>query len=261
MAGMRVVVVACDANGNVDVADLRAKAAQHADELAAIMVTYPSTHGVFEDRHRARSATSCTSTAARCTSTAPTSTPWSACARPGQFGGDVSHLNLHKTFCIPHGGGGPGVGPVASRRTSRRSCLATDRWASRGPAHRRRLGRALRQRQHPADLLDLHHADGRETACAKATRWRSSTPTTSHAASRRTTRCSIRRRERPGRARVHPRPAPAQGDRHQRRRRGQAPHRLRLPRADDVLPGGRHADDRADRERVEGRARPLRSTP
>ena len=91
----------------------RAKADEHAgDRLAALMVTYPSTHGVFEERHRARSAPSSTTTAARCTSTAPTSTRSSAWPSPGSFGADVSHLNLHKTFCIPHGGGGPGVGPV-----------------------------------------------------------------------------------------------------------------------------------------------------
>nr|WP_232822571.1 aminomethyl-transferring glycine dehydrogenase [Glycomyces dulcitolivorans] len=112
LAGMRVVVVACDEAGNVDLPDLDAKIAAHADRLAALMVTYPSTHGVYE------------------------STIVSVCARvhdaggqvyvdganlnallgwakPGRFGADVSHLNLHKTFCIPHGGGGPGVGPVA----------------------------------------------------------------------------------------------------------------------------------------------------
>jgi glycine dehydrogenase len=89
--------------------------------LAAIMVTYPSTHGVYEDTSP-RCAGSCTRPAGRSTSTAPTSTRCSASAKPGEFGGDVSHLNLHKTFCIPHGGGGPGVGPVGCASTSRRSC-------------------------------------------------------------------------------------------------------------------------------------------
>jgi glycine cleavage system P protein (glycine dehydrogenase) len=112
MAGMKVVVVGCDASGNVDVADLRAKAAEHAANLAALMVTYPSTHGVFEEsiveicdivhRHGGQVYIDGANMNAMV----------GLCA-PGEFGGDVSHLNLHKTFCIPHGGGGPGVGPVA----------------------------------------------------------------------------------------------------------------------------------------------------
>jgi glycine dehydrogenase len=112
MAGMQVVVVACDAGGDVDLADLRAKAAQHSHELAAIMVTYPSTHGVFEPGigeicdivhgHGGQvyiDGANLNALAGLCA--------------PGHFGGDLSHLNLHKTFGIPHGGGGPGVGPLA----------------------------------------------------------------------------------------------------------------------------------------------------
>ena len=80
----------------------------------------------------------------------------SACAQPGKFGADVSHLNLHKTFCIPHGGGGPGVGPIGVKRTWRRSCRATARrWTRK---ERRGLRRALRQREHSADHLDVHRA-------------------------------------------------------------------------------------------------------
>jgi glycine dehydrogenase len=112
MAGMRVVVVACDASGNVDLRDLRAKAEQHAKDLAAIMVTYPSTHGVFE----AGITELCDIVHAHGGQVYVDGANMNAmvglCA-PGAFGGDVSHLNLHKTFCIPHGGGGPGVGPVA----------------------------------------------------------------------------------------------------------------------------------------------------
>ena len=111
MVGMEVVVVACDARGDVDVDDLRAKADKHSKDLAAIMITYPSTHGVFEE-HIRESARSCMAMAARSISTAPTSMPRSGCRRPGDYGADVSHLNLHKTFCIPHGGGGPGMGPI-----------------------------------------------------------------------------------------------------------------------------------------------------
>ena len=112
MAGMQVVVVACDDSGNVDLADLRAKAAQHAKNLAAIMVTYPSTHGVFE----AGITELCDIVHAHGGQVYVDGANMNALvglAAPGAFGGDVSHLNLHKTFCIPHGGGGPGVGPVA----------------------------------------------------------------------------------------------------------------------------------------------------
>ncbi|PZG22819.1 aminomethyl-transferring glycine dehydrogenase [Nonomuraea aridisoli] len=114
MAGMRVVVVACDENGNVDLADLDAKIAKHRDALAAIMVTYPSTHGVYEETvteicekvHEA---------GGQVYVDGANLNALVGLAKPGAFGADVSHLNLHKTFCIPHGGGGPGVGPVAVR--------------------------------------------------------------------------------------------------------------------------------------------------
>ncbi|HET9609935.1 MAG TPA: aminomethyl-transferring glycine dehydrogenase [Acidimicrobiales bacterium] len=114
MAGMRVVVVACDEQGNVDVDDFRARADEHGDRLAALMVTYPSTHGVFE----ARITEICDIVHAHGGQVYVDGANLNALvgvARPGWFGGDVSHLNLHKTFCIPHGGGGPGVGPVAAR--------------------------------------------------------------------------------------------------------------------------------------------------
>ncbi len=112
MAGMQVVVTKCDAMGNVDLADLRARCEQHSANLACVMITYPSTHGVFEvqvkelcelvHRHGGRVYVDGANMNALV-----------GVAAPGEFGGDVSHLNLHKTFCIPHGGGGPGVGPVA----------------------------------------------------------------------------------------------------------------------------------------------------
>ena len=114
MAGMRVVVVACDDAGNVDLADFRAKADEHGDRLAALMVTYPSTHGVFESAI----GEICDVVHAHGGQVYVDGANLNALvgvARPGWFGGDVSHLNLHKTFCIPHGGGGPGVGPVAAR--------------------------------------------------------------------------------------------------------------------------------------------------
>jgi glycine dehydrogenase len=111
MAGLRVVAVRCDEGGNVDVADLEAKAAQHADKLAALMITYPSTHGVYEEtvqqvcaivhRHGGQVYLDGANMNALV-----------GLARPAEIGADVCHLNLHKTFCIPHGGGGPGMGPI-----------------------------------------------------------------------------------------------------------------------------------------------------
>ena len=111
MVGMDVVVVNCDAHGNVDVADLRSKAEKHSANLAALMVTYPSTHGVFEEaiseicaivhQHGGQVYLDGANMNAQV-----------GLSRPGDYGADVSHLNLHKTFCIPHGGGGPGMGPI-----------------------------------------------------------------------------------------------------------------------------------------------------
>ncbi|MET3806974.1 glycine dehydrogenase [Nakamurella sp. UYEF19] len=112
MAGMKVVVVGTDDGGNIDMADLGAKVAQHADNLAAIMVTYPSTHGVFEDTITDLAAL-VHGAGGQVYVDGANLNALVGVARPGEFGGDVSHLNLHKTFCIPHGGGGPGVGPVA----------------------------------------------------------------------------------------------------------------------------------------------------
>jgi glycine dehydrogenase len=114
MAGMRVVVVACDDDGNVDVADLQAKVDEHRADLAALMVTYPSTHGVFEERIT-EICDLVHSHGGQVYVDGANLNALVGVARPGWFGGDVSHLNLHKTFCIPHGGGGPGVGPVAAR--------------------------------------------------------------------------------------------------------------------------------------------------
>lgn len=111
MAGMRVVVVACDEAGNVDLGDLRAKVDQHAERLAAIMLTYPSTHGVYETEVREICA-AVHDAGGQVYVDGANLNALVGLARPGRFGSDVSHLNLHKTFCIPHGGGGPGVGPI-----------------------------------------------------------------------------------------------------------------------------------------------------
>jgi glycine dehydrogenase len=114
MAGMQVVVVACDDAGNVNVEDLRAKVAAAGDRLAALMVTYPSTHGVFEEAIGDVCAL-VHDGGGQVYLDGANLNALVGLARPGRFGADVSHLNLHKTFCIPHGGGGPGVGPVAAR--------------------------------------------------------------------------------------------------------------------------------------------------
>jgi glycine dehydrogenase len=114
MAGMRVVVVGTAETGDVDVEDLRAKIAQHGDRLAALMVTYPSTHGVFEDTITDICA-AVHDAGGQVYVDGANLNALVGLAKPGRFGADVSHLNLHKTFCIPHGGGGPGVGPVAVR--------------------------------------------------------------------------------------------------------------------------------------------------
>ena len=112
MAGMTVVVVKCDTQGNVDMDDLQAKCEQHSANLAAAMITYPSTHGVFEVRVKELCAL-VHAHGGRVYVDGANMNALVGVAAPGEFGGDVSHLNLHKTFCIPHGGGGPGVGPVA----------------------------------------------------------------------------------------------------------------------------------------------------
>ena len=111
MAGMTVVVTGCDAQGNVDMVDMAKKCEQHSANLAAVMITYPSTHGVFEANVKELCAL-VHSHGGRVYVDGANMNALVGTAAPGEFGGDVSHLNLHKTFCIPHGGGGPGVGPV-----------------------------------------------------------------------------------------------------------------------------------------------------
>ena len=133
MAGMRVVVVACDEHGNVDLDDLRVRLAEHGEHVAALMITYPSTHGVYEQAvgeicglvHDA---------GGQVYVDGANLNALVGLAQPGQFGADVSHLNLHKTFCIPHGGGGPGVGPVAVRSHLRRFLPNHPLQAAAGPA-------------------------------------------------------------------------------------------------------------------------------
>jgi glycine dehydrogenase len=119
MAGMRVVVVACDERGNVDLDDLRARLSDHGDRVAALMITYPSTHGVYEQAI-GEICSLLHDAGGQVYVDGANLNALVGLAQPGEFGADVSHLNLHKTFCIPHGGGGPGVGPVAVRSHLRR---------------------------------------------------------------------------------------------------------------------------------------------
>ena len=162
LAGMRVVVVACRANGDVDLDDLRAKVAEHADRLSALMITYPSTHGVYE-HDIAEICAAVHDAGGQVYVDGANLNALVGLARPGRFGGDVSHLNLHKTFCIPHGGGGPGVGPGRGAR-------APGQVPARPSAGRRAARRAhgvvgaVRVRVDPADHLGLHPDDGRSRA-------------------------------------------------------------------------------------------------
>ncbi len=249
LCGMQVVVTKCDANGNVDVEDIRRAAEKYSDRLAALMITYPSTHGVFEEDVVAI----CEIVHAHGGQVYTDGANMNALvgvAKPGKWGSDVSHLNLHKTFCIPHGGGGPGVGP----------CAVKSHLAPFLPKHprRRRRGRhgqrsQLRQRVDPADLVDVHHPDGPAGPAQGDPGGLAQRQLHRHPAGA-ALRDAVHRPQRPGRARMHSRPAPAEGrHRHRRRGRGQAPDRLRLPCPDPELPGRRHADGRADRKREPAR--------
>ncbi len=214
------------------------------------MITYPSTHGVFEETVREV----CEITHAHGGQVYLDGANMNALvglARPGDIGSDVSHLNLHKTFCIPHGGGGPGMGPIGVKAHLAPFLPGPARRGGAGQRRRLRLALAAHH------LLGLLPDDGRRRA--------------DPGDADRDPERELRRRpavgrlsdpllaQRAGGARVHPRYPAAEGQRRrQRRRRGQAADRLRLPRPDDVLAGRGHADGRADRERAQGRARPLR---
>ena len=253
MAGYRVVVVACDDGGNVDLADLAAKANEHRERLAALMVTYPSTHGVFEAGIKKVVEIVHAHGGQVYMDGANLNAQVGLC-RPGDIGADVCHINLHKTFCIPHGGGGPGMGPICVGAAPGAVPATTSAGGCAGFRGGRCLRRALGERQHSSHLLGVHPPHGR----------RGADPRDEDRHPERQLHRAAARRALPGRlqggqgargARVHRRRAAAQEGRgHRGRRRGQAAHGLRLPRADDVVPHRRHADDRADRERVERRS-------
>jgi glycine dehydrogenase len=256
MVGMQVVVTACDAQGNVDMADLKAKCEQYSDKLAAVMITYPSTHGVFETSVKALCAL-VHQHGGRVYVDGANMNALVGVAAPGEFGGDVSHLNLHKTFCIPHGGGGPGVGPV---------CVVQDLVPylpghATGGVHTQGVGAISAAPLGNAAVLPISWmycrmmgAEGLKLATETAISERQlhQRPPASalpHA---------VCQRARPCGARVHLGPAPLQGQlRRDGRGRGQAPDGLRLSRAHTEFSGGQHADGRAHRERNPGRAGPL----
>ena len=197
MAGMQVVVVACDDGRQRRPRRPRGEGARSTRASSPRSWSPIRRRTACSRRASGASARSSTRTAGRSTSTARTSTRWSASRAPGEFGADVSHLNLHKTFCIPHGGGGPGVGPIGGRRASRAVPAGPPRparTASAATRSARGRRRAVRQRVDPADLVDVHHDDGRRRASPRRPRARSSPPTTSRGASRRTIRCSTRAR-------------------------------------------------------------------
>ena len=160
MAGYKVVPVRCDAQGNIDLADLRARAESNAGQLAALMITYPSTHGVFEGTIKEICRIIHDGGGQVYMDGANMNAQVGLC-RPGDIGADVVHLNLHKTFCIPHGGGGPGVGPICAQVHLRPFLpghpvanplgLPEDGPVSVGPAG---------QREHPRHFLALHRHDG-----------------------------------------------------------------------------------------------------
>ena len=207
MAGMRVAVVGTDEHGNVDMDDLRAKLAEHGEHVAALMITYPSTHGVYETTvgeicdlvHEA---------GGQVYVDGANMNALVGLAQPGRFGADVSHLNLHKTFCIPHGGGGPGIGPVAVRAHLRPHLPNHPLQPAAGPGQRARpgLGGALGLGGDPADLVGLHPPDGRRGPAA-GDAGRRAERELHRAPAARLVPDPVHRPERPRRARVHPRSA------------------------------------------------------
>ena len=173
MVGMTVVAVACDKQGNVDLQDLEAKAAEHRERLAALMLTYPSTHGVFEADVKRICQIVHTHGGQVYMDGANMNAQVGLC-RPGDIGADVCHLNLHKTFCIPHGGGGPGMGPIAVARHLAPFLPGHPVTGTRrDEVHRPGLGGALWKPEHPDDFLGLYRADGARRSDARRRRSRS----------------------------------------------------------------------------------------
>jgi glycine dehydrogenase len=237
LAGLRVAVVRCGADGAIDLDDLRAVLAEHGDRVAAIMVTYPSTNGVYEETVTAV-ADLVHAAGGQVYIDGANLNALAGVASPALLGGDVSLLTLHKGRA-GRGPGAPGSVPAAAGR----------------PGGGRPGGRAGGQRpvrfgRHPAHLVGLHRPDGRGRA-APGHAGGGPVRQLHRPPARAALPGPVRGAGGPGGPRVHRRPAPPAGRDH-RRGRGQAPHRLRLPRADHVLPRRGHVHDRTDRERVPG---------
>ena len=222
----------------------------HRDALAAIMVTYPSTHGVFEDTITELCAL-VHDAGGQVYVDGANLNALVGLAQPGRFGADVSHLNLHKTFCIPHGGGGPGVGPVGVRSHLAPYLPNHPLAPEAGPETG--VGPISGAPFGSAGILPISWAYVRLMGGAGPAPGhpdRGAVGQLHRRAAARALPGAVLRPRRPRRARVHPGPARADpGHRRHRRRRGQAADRLRLPRPDDVVPGRRDADGGADRER------------
>ena len=192
MAGLRVVVVACDSHGYIELDDLRAKAQQHRDTLAALMVTYPSTYGVFEERIREICAI-VHEHGGQVYMDGANMNAQVGLTSPASIGADVCHLNLHKTFAIPHGGGGPGMGPIGVAKhlvPYLPGHPVVNVGGAQGDSGG--FGGAVGQRQHPADLVRLRADAGRGGHDRGDARSRSSMRTTSRRGSSPTTTCSTR---------------------------------------------------------------------
>jgi glycine dehydrogenase len=209
MCGMQVVPVACDANGNIDVADLKAKAALHAKDLSALMVTYPSTHGVFETSIKDICAI-IHDHGGQVYMDGANMNAQVGLTSPGFIGADVCHLNLHKTFCIPHGGGGPGMGPIGVAKhlveflPGHPVVFPPSRNRESKIENRRGFRRALGQRQHSRHLVDVYPHDGSRRPEARH-RVRHPQRQLRRPAPRGVLPRALQGRERPRRPRVHPR--------------------------------------------------------
>ena len=254
MVGMEVVVTACDARGDVDVDDLRAKAEKHSKNLAAVMITYPSTHGVFEE-HIRDICDIVHGHGGQVYLDGANMNAQVGLSRPGDYGADVSHLNLHKTFCIPHGGGGPGMGPIgvkAHLAPYLPGHPATDGDVPHpvGPVSAAPFGSAsILTISYIYILMMCGEGLTRATEIAILN--------ANYIASRLDPHFPVLYRNAKGRVAheciVDPRAAQDHQRRHRRRHRKTA-DRLRLPCADHEFSGAGHADDRADRIGIEGGA-------
>ncbi len=253
MAGLKVVAVACDQEGNIDVADLRAKAEAHKQDLACLMVTYPSTHGVFEETIKEICEIIHANGGQVYMDGANMNAQVGLC-RPADIGADVCHLNLHKTFCIPHGGGGPGVGPIGVAEhlveflpghpvvnlggENPIGPVAAAPWGSAGILPISWMYIAMMGPDGLTEATKFRHPQRELHFQAVGKIFPDALP-----------------QPRPGRARVHSRFARV-SQRH-RRGRGEAADGLWFSCADAVISRRRHAHGRADRKRIEVRTGPF----